>query len=248
MRSNNPSKTFSASRPINMSKGQIQQRAEGQEGRDTASTSSHRSCRTPGPSEAVATPAFASPKIRDLSAARLERKQKIAQPATSLSSDTLLTAVKVQKVASDWFAMKLHFKNSDSVNASMVSLNESDISSSAVHLVSVLKASSVSAPKPTFNRSLSVAGSKRMLFKRKASSPPRAATPVQGSNLLSKLIKCSGNLTSRPAGPRELKPPPRPRQVIEVSLFSSQIASSAAASSKKEKRKPRIIEVSMTKS
>lgn len=224
-----------------MSKGQVQLGTEVQE---NITNGAHRTCRTPGPSEGTAGFTFASPKIRDLSAARLERKQQIAQPATSLSTDTLLTAVKVQKVAQDWSAMKLHFKNLDSVNVSMLSLNESDTTSSAVHLISMLKASSV--PKSTLSRSVSVAGSKRMLFKRKASSPPRSATPVQGCNLLSKLIKCSGNLTSRPAGPRESKPPRKPRQVIEVSLFSSQNASAAAA--QKEKRKPRVIEVSMTKS
>lgn len=224
-----------------MSKGPVQQGTEVQE---NSTKSAHRACRTPGPSEARAAFTYASPRIRDLSAARLERKQQIAQPATSLSTDTLLTAVKVQKVAQDWSAMKLHFKNLDSVNVSMVSLNESETASSAIHLVSMLKASA--APKSTLSRSVSVAGSKRMLFKRKASSPPRSATPVQGCNLLSKLIKCSGNLTSRPAGLRESKPPRKPRQVIEVSLFSSNNASTAV--SKKEKRKPRLIEVSMTKS
>ena len=212
----------------------------------TRTTLEGRGCRTPGSAD-TSTLSFSSPKIRDLSAARLERKQGLAHPTTSLSSDTLLTAVKVQKIALDWSTMKQQFKDASSVNASMISVNESEVStsSSAVHLVHVLKAASTTVPKLLSSRSVSVAGSKRMLFNRKVSNPPRCQTPAQGCNLLSKLLKCSGNLTSRVAGPREVKPTRKPRQVIEVSLFPSR--DQPQASGKKEKPKPRLIEVSMTK-
>ena len=207
----------------------------------------------PTHSESVQNLSFGTPKLRDLSAARMERKQMAAQPTTSLSSDNISTAFKVQKVARDWTLMKQGFsKDFESVNMSQISFSENESSASAVRLVNVLKASSAAEPTKQLNRSMSVATSKKMLFKRKAASPLRAATPQQGNTLLSKLMKFSGHLALSTAEYREKKPPRKPRPVIEVSLFSSRGAATPSQPAptsipKPEKRKPRLIEVTMSK-
>jgi hypothetical protein len=150
-----------------------------------------------------------SSRLRDLSAARLERKQTLSQ---SSSSEALETASKVRNVASAWSLMKQKYRERGSSSAQS-SLTETELSSRLVH---VIKATSKPAQ-------ATVRGSK-LLFKKKAGSPGRSVTPRQ-PDLLSKVQHCTDSLAkkARPVievalFPVPQPPPKRKPKLIEVSM------------------------------
>lgn len=132
-----------------------------------------------------------SARLRDLSTARLQRKQTLNQ---SSSSETLETASKVHGVASAWSLMRQKYRDRGRSSAQN-SGTESELTS---NLVRVIKATSIPSQAP-------VRGNK-LLFKKKVGSPRRCATPQQ-AELLRKLQHCTDTLAKKP------------RPVIEVALF-----------------------------
>ena len=210
--------------------------------------SSCQNSRLGTPSKVLTSPntSLNSSKLRDLSTARLERKRRQTL-SQSRSSDNIETASKVHKVASAWSLMKQKYK----ARSAHGSLTEGELSSSAFRLVNVIKATSQTSMEQVPSKAVPIS-TKKILFKGKPSSPGRTATPLQGDALLTKLLQFTGTLSaSQQQDKQKEKPTARPRPVIEVSFVPSKHPPSHPDSEvkekpKEEKRKPRLIEVSMT--